>query len=57
MFTEETFVLPSLGTTDQRATDLSDWFDFFKDPKAFKHVPPKYPPSYFFHLPSLEPSD
>jgi phospholipase C len=56
-FTEETFGLPSLGTTDQRADDLSDCFDFSKEPKAFKRVKTKYPSSYFFHLPSVEPND
>ncbi|MFY9663310.1 MAG: alkaline phosphatase family protein [Candidatus Cybelea sp.] len=56
-FTEETFGLPSLGTTDQRADDLSDCFDFSKPPKAFKRVKTKYPASYFFHLPSVEPND
>ena len=56
-FTEETFGLPSLGTTDQRADDLSDCFNFSKQPKAFKRIQTKYPPSYFFHLPSKEPDD
>jgi phospholipase C len=56
-FTEETFGLPSLGTTDARADDLSDCFDFAKKPRAFRHVHTKYPASYFFHLPSTEPDD
>jgi phospholipase C len=56
-FTEETFGLPSLGTTDQRADDLSDCFDFSNKAKAFKRIQAKYPPSYFFHLPSVEPED
>ncbi|MGA7284637.1 MAG: alkaline phosphatase family protein [Candidatus Cybelea sp.] len=56
-FTEETFGLPSLGTTDQRADDLSDCFTFSKQPKAFKRIQAKYSPSYFFHLPSEEPDD
>lgn len=55
-FTEETFGLPSLNTTDARADDLSDCFDFSK-PKKFKQIPVKYPPSYFFHQPSTEPND
>jgi phospholipase C len=57
-FTEETFGLPSLGTTDQRADDLSDCFNFTnQQPRHFKRIATKYPPSYFFHLPSQEPDD
>ena len=56
-FTEETFGLPSLGTTDVRADDLSDCFNFGAQPKAFKRIQAKYRPSYFFHLPSEEPDD
>jgi phospholipase C len=57
-FTEETFGLPSLGTTDQRADDLSDCFNFTnQQPRHFKRIQTKYPASYFFHLPSKEPDD
>ncbi|MGB6601894.1 MAG: alkaline phosphatase family protein [Candidatus Cybelea sp.] len=56
-FTEATFGLPSLGTTDERADDLSDCFTFSKKPKPFARIRSKYPPSYFFHLPSQEPDD
>jgi phospholipase C len=56
-FTEKTFGLPSLGTTDVRADDLSDCFDFSKQPRAFRRIPARYPPSYFFHLPAIEPDD
>ncbi|MGB8909600.1 MAG: alkaline phosphatase family protein [Candidatus Cybelea sp.] len=56
-FTEETFGLPSLGTTDVRADDLADCFDFSKAPRAFKRIHAKYSPSYFFRLPSIEPDD
>ncbi|MGA9944308.1 MAG: hypothetical protein WBE79_00815 [Candidatus Cybelea sp.] len=52
-----TFGLPSLGTTDERADDPSDCFNFSKEPKAFKRVWTKDPPGYFFHLPSVEPND
>ncbi|MBV9719953.1 MAG: hypothetical protein JOZ77_11585 [Candidatus Eremiobacteraeota bacterium] len=43
-FTEETFGIPkgSLGTTDERADDLKDAFDFTQKPRAF--VPIKAPP-------------
>jgi phospholipase C len=51
-FTEETFGLPSLGTTDQRADDLSDCFDFAQKPLRFHPVHTNYPAQYFFTAPS-----
>ncbi len=56
-FTEETFGLPSLHTTDVRSDDLMDCFDFSAPPKKFKRIPAKYPPSYFLTQPSTEPDD
>ncbi|MBV8372176.1 MAG: hypothetical protein JOY69_02860 [Candidatus Eremiobacteraeota bacterium] len=41
-FTEETFGLGSLDTTDRRADDLKDAFDFRQSPRTF--VPIKAPP-------------
>lgn len=56
-FTEETFDLPSLGTTDSRADDLSDCFDFGKPMARFRPIKTHFPASYFFHLPNAEPAD
>jgi phospholipase C len=56
-FTEKIFGLPSLHTTDVRADDLFDCFDFTQPPSKFKHIPAKYPASYFLHQPSAEPDD
>ncbi|MGA9943580.1 MAG: alkaline phosphatase family protein [Candidatus Cybelea sp.] len=56
-FTEKTFGLRSLRTTDERSDDLFDCFDFNKQPAPFKPIPAKYPPRYFFTLPSVEPDD
>jgi phospholipase C len=57
-FTEETFGLPSLNTTDARADDLSDCFSFTNQQrKRFTRIKTKYPASYFFHLASQEPDD
>jgi phospholipase C len=56
-FTEETFGLPSLHTTDVRSDDLSDCFDFSQSPTKFKKIPADYPPSYFRRQPATEPSD
>jgi phospholipase C len=56
-FTEETFGLPSLGTTDARADNLADCFTFTGKPRRFRRIHTKYPASYFFHLPSAESDD
>jgi phospholipase C len=56
-FTEKIFGLPSLRTTDARADDLFDCFDFSQPPLKFKRIPAKYPPSYFLTQPSWEPDD
>ncbi|MBV9718089.1 MAG: hypothetical protein JOZ77_02135 [Candidatus Eremiobacteraeota bacterium] len=56
-FAEKTFGLPSLGTTDVRADDLFDCFDFSQAPIKFKRIPAKYSPAYFLHQPSTEPDD
>ena len=38
-FTEKTFGLGSLGSSDKIADDLSDCFDFNGKPRAFKVIP------------------
>jgi phospholipase C len=48
-FTEETFGVPSLGTTDRRADDLSDCFNFRQPPAPYKYVHAPYSRSYFLH--------
>jgi phospholipase C len=50
-FTEETFGLGSLHTTDVRANDLSDCFDFSKPPTKFRSISAPLPPSYFLKQP------
>jgi phospholipase C len=39
-FIESTFDLPSLGTTDRRATDITDAFDFSQRPRRFVPIKP-----------------
>jgi phospholipase C len=56
-FTEETFGLPSLRTTDARADNLSDCFNFGQRPLRFRPIRTKYPASYFFKQASNEPID
>jgi phospholipase C len=56
-FTEETFGLPSLQTTDVRSDDLSDCFNFHTLGLKFKPIKAKYGPNYFLHQPSSEPKD
>jgi phospholipase C len=53
-FTEEVFNLPSLGTTDVRADDLSDCFDFAQTPKPLAEIPLQMRTADFEALP---PSD
>ena len=50
-FIERTFDLASLGTTDVRANDLSDCFDFGAKPRVFKPIAAKYSARYFETLP------
>jgi len=50
-FTEEAFALGSLGTTDVRADDLSDCFNFTGKPHAFKPIKSSVGSQYFLHMP------
>jgi phospholipase C len=50
-FTEEMFGLGSLGTTDVRADDLSDCFNFSKTPSKFTRIPAPLHESYFLRQP------
>lgn len=58
-FTERVFKLPSLGTTDVRADDLSDCFDFSQKPRKFKLIPAPLHADYFLRQPlsSQNPDD
>ncbi len=58
-FTEETFNLGSLGTTDVRADDLSDCFDFRKAATKFQVIPAPHDAKYFLKQPisTREPDD
>jgi phospholipase C len=50
-FVEETFGLGSLGTTDVRSDDLSDFFDFTKAPRPFVPISAPRDANYFLHQP------
>lgn len=50
-FIEETFGLKSLGTTDKRANDLSDFFDFAQPPRQFTPIKTTLGPDFFLHEP------
>ncbi|MBV8531891.1 MAG: hypothetical protein JO104_11270 [Candidatus Eremiobacteraeota bacterium] len=50
-FVEETFNLGSLGTTDLRATDLSDCFTFAVHPRRFGKIRAPYSAKYFLRQP------
>jgi hypothetical protein len=48
----------SQGYTDGRATSLDATFNFSQQPRSFKAIPSKYPPSQFLREPpSYEPVD
>jgi phospholipase C len=48
-FAEETFGLGSLGTTDARADDLMDCFNFSRAPRPFKTIQAPLHGDYFLH--------
>ncbi len=50
-FTEEAFSLPSLGTTDVRADDLSDMFNWKQSPTPFRPIPTLHSAGYFESIP------
>ena len=52
-FTEEALNLGSLGTTDVRADDLSDCFQFNKGSHKFTRIRTRYGKQYFLHQTSL----
>ncbi|HEY6326614.1 MAG TPA: alkaline phosphatase family protein [Candidatus Cybelea sp.] len=58
-FTERAFGLPSLQTTDVRADDLTDCFDFSKPPARFKPVSAPLGRDYFLSQPlsNADPDD
>src|SRR6185437_16006892 len=43
--------LPTIGTTDRRANDMHDAFDFTQAPRAFKVIQAHYPAKFFMHEP------
>ncbi len=53
-FAEEVFGLPSLGTTDVRADDLADCFDFRQRKRPLVEIPTKLGLEDFL---SMQPSD
>jgi phospholipase C len=57
-FVESTWSLGSLGTTDARANNITDAFNFRQSPRPFSAIPSKYSRSYFLHQrPSLRAPD
>lgn len=49
-YTEQNFGLPSLGTTDRRADNLSSFFDYKMTPREFVPIASTKKASYFIHL-------
>jgi phospholipase C len=50
-FTEETFALAALGTTDVRADDLADCFNFSQPPIRFRPIKKNFSAKYFIDEP------
>jgi phospholipase C len=50
-YVENTFGLGSLNTTDVRADDLGDCFNFSQKPRAFKKIPAPLSSEYFLNEP------
>jgi phospholipase C len=50
-FIEETYGLRSLGTTDVRADNLADCFDFNHGPRKFARIRVRFGPAYFLNKP------
>lgn len=48
---ERIYGLPEIGTTDRRANDMFDAFDFTRPPRAFKPIQARYPARFFMHEP------
>jgi phospholipase C len=57
-YTEEVFALPSLGTRDVNADDLSDCFDYTQTPQPYTQIPVTFDANYFINNPdSAAPDD
>ena len=48
-YIEETFGLPSLGTTDKTSNSMSDMLNYKQSPRSFQPISAKYSRSYFLH--------
>ena len=48
-YVEETFGLPSLGTTDATSNSMSDMLNYKQSPRPFSTISAKYSRSYFLH--------
>jgi phospholipase C len=57
-FTEDTFNLGRLGTTDGTSNSIADMFNFNQSPRTFQQIGSKYSREYFLHQkPSRGPVD
>ncbi len=57
-YTEEVFALPSLGTRDVNADDLSDCFDYTQTPQPYTQIPVTFNADFFINNPdSVAPDD
>jgi phospholipase C len=52
-FVEQNFALPSMHTTDDRATSIVDMFDFAQQPRPFVTITSAHKKEYFLHQPHV----
>jgi phospholipase C len=52
-FVEQNFALPSMHTTDERATSIVDMFNFTQQPRPFVTIPSAHTKEYFLHQPHV----
>ncbi|MGA9418921.1 MAG: alkaline phosphatase family protein, partial [Candidatus Cybelea sp.] len=52
-YIEENWNLPTLGTTDQRATSIDDTLNYTQTPRQFKTIPSQHSPKFFISRPRV----
>jgi phospholipase C len=52
-YIEENWNLPTLGTTDQRATSIDDTLNYTQTPRQFKMIPSQHSPKFFMSRPHV----
>ena len=56
-YIEENWNLPTLGTTDQRATSIDDMLNYTQTPRQFKMIPSQHSAKFFMSRPRVQHGD